>query len=179
MSETVVYCANHPDRETSLRCNRCNKPICASCAIQTPTGYRCEECVRGQQKVFNTAKAQDYVFAFVVGGLLSYVGAFIARFIGSIGFFGFFLLILFAPFAGGIIAEAVRAVVQKRRSAALSRVATAAVVLGGLPFLLPPLLFILGGNGLAGLFALIWPLLYLALSTSAFYYRLTGISINR
>ena len=50
-----VYCANHPGVETSLRCNKCGKPICAKCAIRTPTGYRCKECVRGQQRIFETA----------------------------------------------------------------------------------------------------------------------------
>jgi hypothetical protein len=179
MSEAVVYCANHPDRETSLRCNRCNKPICAACAIQTPTGYRCEECVRGQQKVFNTAKLQDFVLAFIVGALLSYLGAFIGGFIGSIGFFGLFLLILFSPFAGGVIAEAVRRVVGRRRSVTLSRVATAAVILGVAPSLLGPLQFLLGGGGLGSLLAILWPALYAALSVSAFYYRLTGISLGR
>ena len=36
-----TYCANHPTVETTLRCNKCGKPICAKCAIRTPTGYRC------------------------------------------------------------------------------------------------------------------------------------------
>jgi hypothetical protein len=179
MSEAALYCANHPDRETSLRCNRCEKLICASCAIQTPTGYRCEECVRGQQRIFVTAKPQDYVLAFIVAAPLSYLGALIARFLGSFGFFGFFLVILFSPFAGGLIAEAVRVVVQKRRGAALFRVAAAAVILGGLPSLLGPVLFVFSGSGIGGVFAIIWPALYLGLSTSAFYYRLSGISIGR
>jgi hypothetical protein len=40
-----------PDRETYLRCNRCERHICTSCAVLTPTGYRCKNCVRGAQKV--------------------------------------------------------------------------------------------------------------------------------
>ncbi len=51
-SSTPTYCANHPGVETSLRCNKCGKPICAKCAVRTPTGYRCKECVRGQLKDF-------------------------------------------------------------------------------------------------------------------------------
>ncbi len=43
----IPTCANHPERETGLRCNRCGKPICSQCAVQTPVGYRCRECVRG------------------------------------------------------------------------------------------------------------------------------------
>src|SRR3972149_4976134 len=55
MTEVALTCANHPTRETSLRCKRCNKPICASCAVLTPVGYRCRECVREQQAIFDTA----------------------------------------------------------------------------------------------------------------------------
>ena len=51
-----------------LRCNRCERPICTECAVLTPTGYRCKECVRGQQKVFDTAKWFDYPLAIIVGG---------------------------------------------------------------------------------------------------------------
>ena len=35
---TTLYCYVHPNRETALRCNHCNRPICADCAIRTPTG---------------------------------------------------------------------------------------------------------------------------------------------
>ncbi len=39
MTQTdTLYCYVHPNRPTSLRCNRCNRPICADCAILTPTG---------------------------------------------------------------------------------------------------------------------------------------------
>ena len=57
----TLYCYVHPNRETSLRCNNCNRPICASCAVRTPTGYRCRECVKGQQKTFDTSEWYDYV----------------------------------------------------------------------------------------------------------------------
>src|SRR3990172_382923 len=67
----TLYCVNHPDVETTLRCNRCEKPICSKCAILTPTGYRCKECVRGQQKVFETAFWYDYVFGFITAAILS------------------------------------------------------------------------------------------------------------
>ena len=67
----TLFCANHPDRETSLRCNRCEKPICSKCAVRTPTGYRCKECVRGQQKVFDTAENQDFIVAPGVDALFA------------------------------------------------------------------------------------------------------------
>ena len=68
MTETL-YCYVHPNRETSLRCNHCERPICADCAVLTPTGYRCKECVKGQQKVFDTSEWYDYVLGFITAGI--------------------------------------------------------------------------------------------------------------
>ena len=67
---TTLYCYVHPNRETGLRCNRCERPICADCAVLTPTGYRCRECVREQKKVFDTAEWYDYLLGFVVAVVL-------------------------------------------------------------------------------------------------------------
>ncbi len=55
----VLYCTVHPNVETALRCNRCGRPMCNRCAVRTPVGYRCRECVRGQQQVFYTAQTLD------------------------------------------------------------------------------------------------------------------------
>lgn len=38
-------CYRHPDRETTLRCGRCNKAICVKCARHTAVGYRCPDCL--------------------------------------------------------------------------------------------------------------------------------------
>ena len=51
MSEPM-YCVNHPDVETYLRCNKCGRPICPKCAVRTPVGYRCRDCVQAHQQVF-------------------------------------------------------------------------------------------------------------------------------
>ncbi len=169
---SIIYCKNHADRETGLRCNRCNEPICAECAIQTPTGYRCPECVHGQQKTFDTAKSQDFVLAFAVAAFLSFIGATIAS---RIGFFTIFL----APLAGTAIAESVRRVTNKRRSKKLFQTAIAGIVVGALPSLLAPLFFIFLGAGIGNLIAILWPGLYLFIAISSAYYRMSGIQIKR
>src|SRR5512140_2507734 len=97
----VLHCVNHPNVETTLRCNRCERPICARCAVLTPTGYRCKECVRGQQKIFETALWYDYVLAVVLAGGLSFAGSLLVQVLG-------FFTIFVAPIAGVVIAEAVR-----------------------------------------------------------------------
>ena len=173
----TLYCANHPKIETTLRCNRCDKPICSSCAVRTPTGYRCQECVRGQLKSFDTTRWYDYPLAFLLVGVLSYIGS---RFAASLGFFTIFL----APIAGVIIAEAVRFVVRRRRSRTLWKLSAAAAALGsGLPILLYlfTILFVVAGSrGLGGLgffLPLIWQGVYAFVVTSTVYYRLGGIRI--
>jgi hypothetical protein len=168
---TIQVCYNHPERETGLRCNRCERPICTSCAVLTPTGYRCKECVRGQQKVFDTAQWIDYPLAFFIAGTISFAGSYISTFLS-------WFIIFVAPIFGMIIAEAVRFAVRKRRSRLLFRVAAAGVILGALPIVLFALLRVLSGASGFALFSLLWPTVYIFLTTSTAYYRLSGIQIR-
>lgn len=173
--ETRTFCYKHPDRETLLRCNRCNQPICISCAMRTPTGYRCKTCVRGAQKVFETAQTTDYLVAVIVAGLLSMAGSSAAIVLQ-------FFTILIAPVIGFFISEAVRWAVRKRRSALLFQVAAGGALLGALPLLVVRLVFFLfalaNGGDISGLFGLIWPAVYAFLVVSTTYYRLSGIQVR-
>jgi len=159
----ILYCANHPNVETSLRCNNCDKPICPKCAVLTPTGYRCKECVRSQQKVFNTAEWYDYPVAFFIVGTLSFLGSMLASFLG-------FWIIFIAAIIGMGIAEATRFLTHRRRSKLLFQIAASAAIIGSLPFLLTTLL---NGN----LLGLLWQGFYTFTITSTVYYRLRGINI--
>lgn len=136
LTEIVYYCDNHPSIETSLRCNKCGKPICAKCAVSTPTGYKCKECVTGQQKVFSNTQWYDYPLAFVISVVLAGIGSFLVNLLGRFGFFFIFFVVLLAPSAGIIIAEAVRAAVQRRRSLRLWQAMAIGIVLGCLPMLI-------------------------------------------
>ena len=175
-STDTLFCANHPSVATSLRCNRCNKPICTKCAVLTPVGYRCRECVRGQQQVFETAVWYDYAVAGVLAAVL---GGLAGALLVNLSWFVIFL----APLAGGLIAEIVRVAVRKHRGRNLFRVAVVAYVVGCLPLFLFGLLSLLfaGGNGAGlgvfGLLSLLWPAVYTAMAAGTFYARLRGISI--
>jgi hypothetical protein len=172
MSE-ILYCANHPNRETSLRCNRCNKPICPSCAVRMPTGYRCKECVREGQKVFNTAQWSDYVLGFIVAAVLSGIAGALITLVGSlVPFFGWLVVVFASPFGGGLIAEVVRAVIRRRRAKSLFYTIAVGVVVGALPALLIQLFI---GN----LFGIIYQGIYLVLVVPSVFYRLSGIRLTR
>jgi hypothetical protein len=158
----TLYCANHPQTPTNLRCNKCGKPVCAKCIVRTPVGYRCRECMKMQQQVFETAVWYDYVIAAVVAGIAAGLGSLLAG-------FGFLVLFI-GPAVGAGAAEIVRAAVRKRRSRALNYVAAAAFVAGCLPIVAFSLLD-------RGLFGLLWPMIYVVLGAGAVYARLRGISV--
>ena len=166
----TLYCENHPHVETSLRCNRCGKPICTKCAVHTPTGYRCKECVRSQQKNFDTAIWIDYILAIGIAVILTYIGS---RLTSRIGFFTIFL----APIAGVVIAEAIRFVVRRRRSKRLFQATAAATAFGGLLPVLSVLAFTGLTIGFVGLIYFIWPIVFTVLVTSTVYYRLAGVRL--
>ncbi len=131
LDDGVLFCANHPQVETMLRCNRCGKPICTRCAVQTPVGYRCKQCVGQQQAVYYTGGALDYVIGGVIAVVLGGVAGYLMTLLGA----WFFALIL-GPTIGIAIAEVVRLAVRRRRSRYLWLVAGVGIVLGSLPALL-------------------------------------------
>ncbi|MBN2044659.1 MAG: hypothetical protein JW757_06545 [Anaerolineales bacterium] len=179
MTEQPSFCYRHPDRETSLRCNRCDKPICPQCAQRTATGYRCPDCIKEQSKVFVTARWYDYITSFLTSMILSLIGYWLMGLISGIGFFFFFFVFVIAAAIGGGIAEAVRWVIRKRRAKSLFRTAAAGVIVGGLLVLIPELMFVILYGDFSYLFSLIWPTLYFFLVASSTYVRLSGIQLSR
>jgi len=175
MTETTAptYCANHPGVETSLRCNKCGKPICAKCALRTPTGYRCRECVRGQQKIFETAEWVDYALGVVTAVILSFLASLLVALISGIaGIFAFIVIFFAAPTVGMGIAEAVRFVTRKHRSRPLFIAVAVAVVLGALPLIILNLISF-------SLFGLIFQGIFLFIAAPVIYTRLSGIQLTR
>jgi hypothetical protein len=131
LDDGMLFCANHPNVETMLRCNRCGKPICTRCAVQTPVGYRCRECVGQQQAAFYTGGAADYVVGGVIALVLGGIAGYVMTLLGA----WFFALIL-GPTIGIGIAEVVRFAVRRRRSRYLWLVVGGGIIVGTLPALL-------------------------------------------
>ena len=171
--ETALTCYIHPNRETSLRCNRCERPICASCAVRTPTGYRCNECVRNQQRIFDTAEWYDYIIGFSVSAILSLLASIILSVIsGFIGFFMWFVSFAIAGAAGVIIANLTQSALRKRRSKRLFWLAAAGVVVGAIPVIL---FLLFTGN----FFSIVWQGISLFTATSTVYARISGFQFSR
>lgn len=164
------------DEEIILRCNRCNKPITPETAVATPTGYRCKECVRELQKKFDTAKSADIPLAVIASAILAFLGSWLTSIIG-------FFTILLAPAVGMLIAEAVRRLVKKRRSKALSRSVLWGTIIGGsiliLVQIIPWLIVLLSGSlNIFGLLPIAYRVLFVVLATSSAYYGFTGIRLK-
>ncbi len=146
-AEQTLTCYRHPSTPTSLRCNRCGNPICPKCAVRTPVGFRCPDCVRVQQDKFYTGGKLDYLIAVAVALPLSLIAAYVFTFlIGNIGFLSWIIGFLVAPPVGGLIAEAVWRAVGRRRSRHLNTTVLVCLVVATLPFLA---LVLLSGSILA------------------------------
>ncbi|MDP1545551.1 MAG: hypothetical protein Q8L87_05965 [Anaerolineales bacterium] len=168
---TALYCYAHPTRETSLRCKRCENPICTSCAVRIPTGYICKDCSRAHKKAFDTAEWYDYLIGFAVTSIFSLIASGLIAFIGSfIGFFMFFIAAAIGGAVGRWISDLTLRAVGKRRSKALFMTLAAGVVLGALPVLLTLFFtgFIYGGIGVV---------IYLVIATPMVYSRTSGIQL--
>jgi tetratricopeptide (TPR) repeat protein len=137
LDDGVLYCVNHPNVETMLRCNRCGRPVCTRCVVQTPVGYRCRQCVGQQQAVFYTGGAVDYVLGGIIGLVLGGVASYLITLTGL-----WFIALILGPTIGIGIAEAVRLAVRRRRSRYLWLVVAGAMLLGAVPALLVSLMSI-------------------------------------
>jgi hypothetical protein len=164
MSETTTtYCFYHPNIPTSLRCNRCGKPICAKDAVRTPVGYRCKDCVRQQQDIFFNAMPIDYAIAAMVSLPVGYLAQ---RFVPQIGFF----VILIGPVIGGLVGEVIWRASRKRRGRHTWIAALAGLSLGALVALWPVLSRTLAGGGFS--LGLLWEAVFFAFMAGSVVARL-------
>ncbi len=122
----ILYCANHPDRETLLKCSKCGQPICPQCGVRTPVGTRCRECAAVQR--LPTFQISPLIALRGFGaGMAAAVAA--SLLLGAIPILRGFSLWL-SPVAGLAIGEAISLAVNHKRGRALQVIAVVGVVLG-------------------------------------------------
>jgi hypothetical protein len=119
-----LYCIDHPQRETVLRCNRCSAPVCPDCVVRTPVGFRCKECIKAQQSGFYNARGYDWIIAAVLSFVLSIPAAILS------GLLGWWFALIVSPFAGSLIGGAVHGATGRRRGRNTWWVAAAGIVAG-------------------------------------------------
>lgn len=139
LAPRALECANHPGRETSLRCGRCGKPICVKCIIQTPVGARCRECAQVRALPVYQADAPTVARAAIVGLLVATLG-FVLLFSSFRGF-----SLWLSPLVGIAVGEAISLSTNRKRAVALQSTAAVAVVVGALLADILPLYLRLGG----------------------------------
>lgn len=154
LDSEMHFCAVHPQRDTELRCNRCDRYMCIDCAKRTPVGYTCRECVRGHENKFYQGTLIDYALVAAISAIGGALTVILTALVG-------FLLLGFiiAPAIGGATAQFALQVTGRRRGRNSGYVSAGALLLGGAA----------GGllTGAVGIFSLI----FLALAASASFAR--------
>ena len=159
--DEVLYCTVHPTVATSLRCNKCGRPMCTRCAVRTPVGYRCKECVRGQQDVYFKAGQRDYVIAAAVSVVLSLIASFLVPMLGL------FFTIILAPVAGSVIAQAVHRATGRRRGRYTGYVVLGGLIVGMLPVILPVVdMLLVGAPAQYAVTVILEPVLFIGIAAS-------------
>lgn len=121
-------CARHPDVETTLRCGKCETPICPKCMVMTPVGARCPTCAGKKRLPTYQVAAVQYLKAI---GVAVGAGIIIGLVWGLIELFipWYFFSLLLAGGAGFGIGEVISRAVNRKKSTGLS-------IIGGLAVLL-------------------------------------------
>jgi hypothetical protein len=121
----ALRCYRHPDRETYVRCGRCDQPICSRCAMQGPVGFRCRQCGRPKNDPLTSMRPSQLAIGLGVAAL---GGVVVGLLTGFGGIFG----LLIAWFAGGIIADAVIRFVGFKRGPRMMATLFGGIVIGAL-----------------------------------------------
>jgi membrane associated rhomboid family serine protease len=69
----VPTCYRHPDRESHIRCQRCDRPICPDCMRDAAVGFQCPTCVAEGRKTTRSGRTAFGGLRPTNAGLTSFV----------------------------------------------------------------------------------------------------------
>lgn len=81
-AEVAPSCYRHPENTTYVRCQRCNRNVCAMCQTQAPVGVLCPECVNearkkaprvGRQVLGGSSSSQTPVVTYTLIAITAFV----------------------------------------------------------------------------------------------------------
>ncbi len=122
-------CPRHPDTETNLRCGRCEEPICPSCMVHTPVGFRCKDCARVRPPPTFDVSSTYLARAIGASVVLGVAGGIIFKILSLLlGGVAFWQAIAFAGI-GYMVGEGVSVAVNRKRGRGLKLVAAGGVFL--------------------------------------------------
>jgi hypothetical protein len=120
-----LYCYRHPDRETWVRCGRCDQPICLKCAMQGPVGMRCKSCGKPTRDALSSMTPVQMLIA---DGLATAAGLLIGYLAMQ---FGWFVIVL-GFFAGRFTVDALDRAIGMKRGPLMLALVVAGLLLGSL-----------------------------------------------
>lgn len=135
--EEEIFCINHPDRATLVRCSNCESPICPKCMVLTPVGQKCLVCGRVEFKGPGSARR----YGAGVAGLLTAAILQVAVLLLQLGILAFVAPLIIGYVTGWVVR---RLVGGGSAAGSAAAIATGCGMAMGLLFLGAPLRFLLG-----------------------------------
>jgi hypothetical protein len=146
----VLYCYRHPDRETGLRCVKCERPICPSCTQRAAVGQLCPECARERRPRNYQVTVRDLSITAASTVVVAFLYTLAVELIlGGFGFFAFFIAFIIAPPAAELLLRLLDRLTHAKRGKEMQLTAGMSYALGAaLPILGPTAYGLLIGAGM-------------------------------
>ena len=136
----INYCTKHPNKQTNLRCNRCNELICPLCMVASPVGIRCLNCGKSTPLPTYSLTSYDLVKAIATSITLGLLAGFI--FLVIIQKLPYILILASMALWGYILGQVISLATGKKRGLSLQIIGIVGIVMSFLPIVLFQILFI-------------------------------------
>ena len=130
----INYCIKHPNRQTNLRCNRCNELICPRCMIISAVGIRCLKCGKSTPLPIYSPTLSDLVKAIATSLILGFFAGFVSYLV--IQSLPYLLILASMALWGYVLGQVISLVTGKKRGRSLQIIGIVGIVVSFLPVIL-------------------------------------------